>query len=48
MYMAPYQSTEGGSVNARHSLHNWHNVYSVLGALWITLSIQGGKWSLLS
>ena len=39
MYMAPYQSTEGGSVNVRHSLHNWYNVCSVLWALWMALPI---------
>ena len=39
MYMAPYQSTEGGSVNVRHSLHNWYNVCSVLWALWMALTI---------
>ena len=39
MYMALYQSTEGGNVNVRHSLHNWYNVCSVLWALWMALPI---------
>ena len=35
MYMAPYQSKEGGIVNVQHSLHNWYNVCSVPWTLWM-------------